>query len=47
TCTTCLCLGAAWAVPVWELNPTLPEFRGVVLGQDVLTRNSKGNVVQE
>ncbi|MCI73409.1 hypothetical protein A2U01_0094673, partial [Trifolium medium] len=25
---------------LWELNPTLPEFRGVALGQDVLAQNS-------
>ncbi|MCI74611.1 hypothetical protein A2U01_0095875 [Trifolium medium] len=32
---------------LWELNPTLPEFRGMALGQDVLARSSKGSVARE
>ncbi|MCI77852.1 hypothetical protein A2U01_0099122 [Trifolium medium] len=32
---------------LWELNPTLPEFRGVALGQDVLARGSKGSMARE
>ncbi|MCI68888.1 hypothetical protein A2U01_0090149, partial [Trifolium medium] len=29
------------------LNPTLPKFRGMALGQDVLARSSEGSVVRE
>ncbi|MCI76491.1 hypothetical protein A2U01_0097761, partial [Trifolium medium] len=32
---------------LWELNPTLPELRGVALEQNVLARNSEGSVVRE
>ncbi|MCI86996.1 hypothetical protein A2U01_0108277, partial [Trifolium medium] len=32
---------------LWELNPSLPKFRGVALRQNVLARNSKGSVVGE
>ncbi|MCI43453.1 hypothetical protein A2U01_0064690, partial [Trifolium medium] len=32
---------------LWELDPALPKFRGVVLGQDMLARHSEGSVVRE
>ncbi|MCI48292.1 hypothetical protein A2U01_0069535, partial [Trifolium medium] len=29
---------------LWELDPALPKFRGVALGQDMLARHSEGSV---